>query len=86
MNRRRFFKGAAAFVAGCALGLGLKTKLDPVESEWESAEYEMDFIFHPQAHAEYMAFYDRQQPGQRVQVCRFTSDGVLVPEPYESTS
>lgn len=34
MNRRKFFRAAASFVAGCAIGVGLRPKIEPVP-QWE---------------------------------------------------
>lgn len=45
MNRRRFFRAAASFVAGCAIGLGLRPKLDAIENVVVSPDYEMIAFF-----------------------------------------
>lgn len=46
MNRRKFFKAAASFVAGCAIGIGMKPKIEPIRHVL-TPDYE------------YMVFFDK---------------------------
>lgn len=61
MNRRRFFRAAASFVAGCAIGLGLRQQ--PV-TVIRSPEFELAPEYHSVHELTFMVLYDRDNPNR----------------------
>lgn len=59
MNRRKFLRAAASFVAGCAIGLGMRPKIDPVP-QWEGV-FVGEYVHRIKVTPDYecMIFFDR---------------------------